>query len=373
MSKVAVLNCPDYHLQSISQQLLKGIDLLGGWARYINPGDKVFVKLNLLMKKRPEEAVTTHPILVEAVVRQLMELGASVIIGDSPGGPFTERSLKKIYAATGMEEVAQRTGAELNWDISETSLSYHAGKIIKNITLCQAMMKADKIISLSKLKTHQMTKFTGAVKVLFGAVPGLQKAEYHLKMPKAADFSDMLIDLALCINPVLHIMDGIVGMEGNGPSAGTPRQVGKLLVSANPFALDWAALKLVGIKEKSVPTVAQALKRKIYTGPGTADFIGDELIPLNPPFRAPEISGEVRFPVPRFISDFLRPKPLLSPEICLGCGICAEHCPPQAIKIKNKYPDIELEKCIRCFCCQELCPHKAMGVKRNWLGKFLTR
>lgn len=373
MAKVAVLDCPEYDLNKIMEEIDRGINLIGGWKALVQPGEKVFLKVNLLMKKHPDEAVTTHPLVVEGVTRKLLDLGAHVIIGDSPGGPFTVGALKSIYKVTGMEGVAARTGAALNYNISGVDVTFPQGEIIKKFHLCQGMVEADKIISLSKLKTHQMTKYTGAVKVLFGAIPGLQKAEYHLKMPQAVDFSNMLLDLALCLKPVLHIMDGIIGMEGHGPSAGVPRYVGKILLSANPFALDWAALEIIGIKHQSVPTVSQAMKRKIYEGPAPGDFIGDKIQPLQPPFQAPEINGEVRFPVPRFISDYLRPKPVFSPEICLGCGECAKHCPPKAIEIKDKLPMVNMDQCIRCFCCQELCPHKAVRVKRSFLGKLLSR
>ncbi|MDK2823375.1 MAG: hypothetical protein PWQ67_279 [Clostridia bacterium] len=373
MSKVAVINCTEYEFDKVSMEFKRGISLLGGWQQYIKPGDKVFLKLNLLMKKRPEEAVTTHPVVVEAVTKELLALGARVIIGDSPGGPFTVRALQNIYKATGIQEVAEKTGAELNFNVEGLDVRFPEGKIIKKFHLCKAMVEADKIISISKLKTHQMTKFTGAVKVLFGAIPGLNKAEYHLKMPNINDFSNMLIDLALCVNPVLHIMDGIVGMEGHGPSAGNPRQVGKLFLSTNPFALDWVALHVVGIRPKTIPTVSLAAKRNIYHGPDNGDFIGDKIETINPPFNAPEISGEVKFPLPKFISDYLRPKPMFSPEVCIGCGQCAQHCPPKAIKIRNNFPDLNLQECIRCFCCQELCPHKAVEIKRSFLSKLLSR
>ncbi|KJS83522.1 MAG: iron-sulfur protein [Peptococcaceae bacterium BICA1-8] len=373
MSKVALLNCSDYKLEEVEAQLDRGLALLGGWEQFIKPGDKVFLKLNLLMKKMPEEAVTTHPVVVEAVTRRLLALGASVVIGDSPGGPFSVMILKGIYKATGIEEVAQKTGAELNYNTQGVDVSFPQGKLIKKFHLCRAMVEGVRIVSLSKLKTHQMTKFTGAVKVLFGAVPGLQKAEYHVKMPKTTDFCDMLIDLALCVNPVLHIMDAIEGMEGHGPSAGNPRKVDRILISENPFALDWAALEVIGIKPNTVPTVSRAINWNIYSGPSKGDFLGDPIQTISPPFKVPEVSGEVRFPVPRFISEYLRPRPIFSPEICIGCGECARHCPPKALIIEDKFPKLNLEECIRCFCCQELCPHKAVQVKRSVLGKLLSR
>ncbi|MFZ7102250.1 MAG: DUF362 domain-containing protein [Peptococcaceae bacterium] len=373
MAKVAVVNCPEYRLKQVVAGIERGVDLLGGWQQFVKQGEKIFLKLNLLMKKQPDDAVTTHPVVVEAVARKLLESGARVVIGDSPGGPFTVRSLQNIYKAAGIEEVAQRTGAELNYDVTGIDIRFPQGKIIKKFHLSKAMVEADKIISLSKLKTHQMTKYTGAVKVLFGAIPGLQKAEYHLKMPKVTDFCDMLIDLALCLNPCLHIMDGIIGMEGHGPSAGNPRPVGKILVSTDPFALDWAALEIIGIKQKTVPTVYQAIKRNIYEGPRQGDFVGDGTESLKPPFITPEIAGEVRFPVPGFLSDYLRPRPVFHPEICIGCGECVKHCPPKALEIRDKLPSLNLDECIRCFCCQELCPHKAVAVKRSFLGKLLSR
>ena len=325
------------------------------------------------MKKKPEEAVTTHPAVVEAVARLLRDRDAIVIIGDSPGGPYLPGRLKSIYRVCGIEGVALRTGAILNYDVSETVVSFPEGRVTRSFHVINPVLEADYVISLSKLKTHVMTKFTGAAKNLFGTIPGLRKADYHLKMPRVNDFSEMLIDLALCVKPALNIMDGIVAMEGKGPSGGKPRQVGALLVSDDPFALDVVALNLVGIPPETVPTVARAKARGLVYDLSQVEIYGDLSQWSIKPFEAPKISGNVKFPVPDLITSALRPKPVFLRDMCVGCGDCVANCPPQALKIKDGYPSVSLEKCIRCFCCQELCPRKAVEIKRNPLGRLLER
>lgn len=372
-SKVGLYHCAKYDPSLIEELLEKAFSEQPQWLAAIKPNQKVFLKLNLLLKKKPAEAVTTHPALVEAVTRILQRRGAQVTIGDSPGGPYLASRMKNIYKACGIEEIAQRTGAQLNFDLSERHVSFPQGKVAKAFDLITPVVEADIVISLPKLKTHQMTKYTGAVKNHFGTIPGLKKADYHIKMPELLDFSEMLVDLALCVKPQLHIMDGIVGMQGHGPSAGEPVQVGALLVSTDPFALDVTALELVKISPHTVPTVVCAQQRGLVSSLLEIEVIGSpwETWKLQP-FVAPSVRSHARFPiVPEFIHRSLRPRPHFVVDKCVRCGDCVACCPAKALVIKGGPPQLDLNACIRCFCCQELCPQKAVVVKRNPLGRFL--
>lgn len=372
-SKVGLYHCPEYDPQKIESILEEAFAENPEWLDGIKAGSRVFLKANLLLKKKPAEAVTTHPALVEAVSRILRKRGARVCIGDSPGGPYLLSRLKSIYRVCGMEEAARRSDAELNLDLSERHVSFPDGKVAKAFDLITPVVEADIVISLPKLKTHQMTKFTGAVKNHFGIIPGLKKADYHIKMPELLDFSEVLVDLALCVKAHLHIMDGIVGMQGHGPSAGDPVQVGAILISQDPFALDVAALELVKIPPQSVPTVLCAGKRGLAGSLQDVELVGRELSQWRvPPFVAPSIRNNARFlVVPEFIHRALRPKPHFLKEKCVRCGECVTCCPAKALIIENGPPQVDLEACIRCFCCQELCPQKAVIVKRHPVGRLL--
>ena len=210
-AKVVLKYCPEY-TADVELRLREGLVELGGMSTFVKPGQKVLLKVNLLMKKRPEEAVTTHPSVVEAMVHLVQEAGGIPIIGDSPGGPYTVNSLQAIYTRSGLREVAERTGAILNEDVGQTTIHNPEGKLTKSLTITNCALQADVIIPISKLKTHGMMTFTGAVKILFGVIPGLLKAEYHLKMFKVDDFADLLVDIATYIKPALSIMDGVVGV-----------------------------------------------------------------------------------------------------------------------------------------------------------------
>ncbi len=149
------------------------------------------------MMKKPEEATTTHPIFTKALASILIEYGAQVIVGDSPGGPFNVGILKGVYKACGIEEVAKDVGATLNYNTNSVEIKNEEGILLKKITAIEVLTKVDKVISVSKLKTHGMMRFTGAVKNMFGIVAGLDKAEYHVRMPNNEDFSNALVDIAL--------------------------------------------------------------------------------------------------------------------------------------------------------------------------------
>lgn len=379
--RVALVKADSYEQEVVDRALREALDLVGGLGAYVKPGMKVLLKVNLLMKKRPEEATTTHPNVVAAVARMVKELGATAIIGDSPGGPYNEGWLRGIYAHCGMEEAAQLSGAELNHDFGVAELPAPNGKLVRKLEVIRPVVDADLVISLCKFKTHGMTTFTGAVKNLFGVIPGMAKVEYHLKMPEVRLFTDLLVDICEAVHPGLSIMDAIVGMEGMGPSAGDPRHVGALLVSPDPHALDLAACALIGLGPQRVSTLARALERGLI--PSSADELetsGATISELyQAGFKVPKARdiAILRHRLPKGVADFLsfylRPRPVFDHSVCIGCSDCARHCPPQCITMVDRRPQVDLNQCIRCFCCQELCPHKAVSIKRPFVSERLLR
>jgi len=380
-AKVVLKYCPDY-TADVELRLREGLAEWGGMTAFVKPGQKVLLKVNLLMKKLPEEAVTTHPSVVEAMVHLVQEAGGIPIIGDSPGGPYSVSALQSIYIRSGLREVAERTGAILNEDVGQTTIQYPEGKLVKSLTVTNCVLGADVIIPLSKLKTHSMMTFTGAVKIMFGVIPGLLKAEYHLKMFKISDFADLLVDIATWVGPALSIMDGVVGMEGDGPSAGKPRDIGALILSTDPFALDVVAADLIGLKPEKVPTLMAARARGLTSRLNEIQLKGDSRSLWRiqnfviPKAISTNFFDVVPLPrnVKRFVLNRLRSRPIFEHEICVGCSDCVNNCPPKALTMnENQRPVVDLEACIRCFCCQELCPHQAIKLFKPWLGRKLLK
>ncbi|CCO08537.1 DUF362 domain-containing protein [Desulforamulus hydrothermalis] len=372
---VAVAHCTGYELSQVSRSLDKLLQHLGGMPGFVKPGQVVAVKPNLIAKKKPEEAATTHPALVEAVVRMVQQAGGRPFIIDSPGGPASQGLLQAVYRATGMAAVARRTGCDLCLDTTEMTLAHPAGRAVKQLTVLKALAEADLIIGLPKLKTHCMTLYTGAVKLMYGAVPGLKKAQYHFNMQRLEQFSHLLIDINTLLPSCLTIMDAVVGMEGDGPTAGSPRQVGLLLASPSPYALDFVGAGLIGLKPTELPFIRLSMERRLCPPPGGINLVGEALPVLVPPFRLPA-HRQVDFNVPGPLKGLLRklqPRPVFSPELCIGCGECRRCCPAEAIQMVEGLPRVKLAECIRCFCCQELCPRRAVSVQQHWLGKKLLR
>ncbi|KPU45269.1 NADH-quinone oxidoreductase subunit I [Oxobacter pfennigii] len=379
MSKVSLVECKNYDMDYVSKGIDETFNNLGGINKFINPGDKVFLKLNLVMKKNPEDAATTHPAIVEAVAKKLIGAGAKVIIGDSPGGPYNKVILQSLYRACGIEAAAKQSGAELNYDCSSEEYNHSEAVAVKRLTLIKPMMDCDKIITLSKLKTHGMVLYTGAVKVMFGAIPGVLKAEYHYKMPDIKNFSNMLVDICTLTKPVLSIIDGIYGMEGEGPTAGAPIHSGILIASENPYEADVSGAYLIGVNPLDVPTIQRCRERNIVSGNiKDIEVIGVNLDDMRKRYKVPDIrtvnfSGKIPKPLERLMSRHVLPRPVFSQEVCIGCSNCKQSCPPGAITMENGRPRVDLYKCIRCFCCQELCPHKAIEIKRPWILRKLVK
>ena len=374
MEQVVVKKCDSYNADEVEKVLKEVFGLLGGIERYIKPGMKVVIKPNLIMKKRPEDAATTHPAVVRAVAKLVVSLGASVVIAESPGGVYTKGFLEGIYIVCGYKEL-EKTGVVLNYDTSVVDIPVSSGKITKRLTVIKPIADADLVISVSKLKTHGMTIMTGAVKNYFGIIPGALKAEYHARMPKHDDFADMLVDIAGSVKNQINIVDGVIGMEGPGPTAGYPRKIGCILAGTNPYAVDVVCADIMGLRDEDVPTITSSYKRGLVSK-DEIEVIGDKVEDVRvKDFLVPgavKREASLRSRVLKLLTLFIRPKPVFIHSKCIGCQECVKNCPAKVIVMKNKRPCPDLRKCIRCFCCQELCPVKAVEISRPRIFKFFV-
>ncbi len=346
----------------------------------ISAGDTVLLKVNLLMGKDPAEAVTTHPKLIEVLGAKLLELGARPLLADSPGGPFNKAALKLAYKKSGYQQGADSGLYSLNYDTSASSKDLPAGWRGKSYQICDFAEKADFIINLPKLKTHGLTLYTGAVKNLFGLIPGTIKAEYHLKMSQLTDFTHLLLDIAELISVDLTIMDAITGMEGAGPSSGTPRDFGLLLAAEDPYQLDLLVSRLLRgddtYRQDPFPRAIYERYEQYNLEEGNITELPDWIKAAFKNVELPEVDRTAEFlahKMPDFLAELLnkllRPRPVFNAN-CVACGICQDNCPPEVIEIEDKKAEAELDDCIRCFCCQELCPHEAVGIKKPLLGRL---
>lgn len=373
---VAVVRCKTYNVEAVKPALEEAVNAVNG-LDFVMPGMKIIIKPNLVSFKKPDAAATTHPALLEALVEMLLARGADVTIGDSPGGPHSLPLLNRVYAATGMDRL-EKLGAKLNRNMNEKTVDFPEGKVLKNFTYTEYLDEADAIIDFCKLKSHGMLGMSAAVKNLFGTIPGLKKPEVHYKFQNDAEFADMLVDLNEYFKPRLAICDAVVGMEGNGPTAGTPRQIGAIIASKSTYYADVVGAELIGMNIDGLPTLQAAYERGFAPASSKKLRVYGDIRALTvDDFKAPPVRGLSfmrKGNVLHFISKAaLEHKPTLKKRLCVGCGECARMCPAKAIEMKNKNPHINREKCIRCFCCQEFCPRAAMVAHRPLAAKVLNK
>lgn len=362
----------DYRYETVMAAVRRQFQLLKV-PQAVRPGMRVVLKPNLVMRRSPEQATTTHPMLVRCVAEELYALGAGeIILAESPGGPYTRSALEGIYRGCGMQEAARAAGIRLNDDFESVEVPSRRKKRCQAFNILRPVEAADMLINLPKLKTHCMTVLSGGVKNLFGCVPGLQKPELHYRFPEEEAFCEMLVELAETVSPAFTIIDAIESMEGDGPSGGQPRFTGFLAGSHSPFALDAALCPLLGLPEVKMVTAA----RRWGLAPEAEELLccGDRIEPFSG-FRAPHsksLDFLDRFPSPvrpavRAAAGALaNPRPAVLRRRCIGCGKCAESCPAQIISIRGKKAHIGNKGCIRCYCCQEMCPVGAVAIRRFW-------
>lgn len=376
-ANVSIVACPDYETSSVAMALKSVLEPMGG-LDWVTQGMKIAIKTNLVSRMKPEAAATTHPVMLAQLCKMLIEKGAIVTVGDSPGGPFNSAWVTNIYNGCGLKLV-EDCGAKLNKNFDTVDVNLPEAKLAKTFPYTAWLEEADEIIDFCKLKTHGLTGITCAVKNFFGVIPGTRKPEFHYLYPSVEGFSNMLIDLNLYVKPRLVLVDAVLCMEGNGPTQGVPRHMGALIAGDTTFNTDLVAAELIGIKHSEASTVRLAIERGLCPSDWhELDVAGDPMAFALPDFEKlpPREDVGLKRNIPfvgKFMEKAFSSHPQVDKNKCIGCGKCADHCPMKVIEIKDKKAKISRKNCISCFCCQEFCPVGAISVKRTFIAKILGK
>lgn len=378
-TKVALVRCDTYQEDKVLSAVQEGLALLGGVSIFAKPHEKIVLKPNVLIGSNPDSCVTTHPAVFKAIGRLLKEAGVNVYYGDSPAFGKCEANVKKA----GLKQIGDELGFSLA-DFDAGRPAKHAdGLLVKSFVIANGVLDCDGLVSLPKLKTHPLVRFTGAVKNQFGCIPGLLKSQYHVKLPDPYDFATMLVDLNARIKPRLCVMDGIMAMEGNGPRSGKPKKLNVLLLSSDPIALDATACRIIALDPAVVPTSRPGEQAGLGTyhsenieivGEPLEQFLDETFDVIRTPPR-PCASGRMR----TFVKNQICDRPVIDEAKCTNCGTCVRMCPvePKAVDWHtgdtSGPPSYKYDRCIRCYCCQETCPEGAISLESPFLGRFFPR
>ncbi len=368
--EVSLVKCTGYEQSNLCVK--RAIDLLGGIESIVKPKDKVLLKVNLLLPASPSAAITTHPKIVEAMIELIKSAGGEPWVGDSSGGLG---KTAESFEVSGIKAVCEKHDARIiNFDLEGVQrIEIPNGKILKELYVAKALFEADKVVCMPKLKTHALTLYTGAIKNMFGCIPGGKKSLIHAITDSDAErFSESLVDLYSRLPVHLAVMDGIVGMEGLGPNHGKPKKSNVILASDHALELDAVSSAIIGFVPRDIPTLRIAQER----GLGTIDLekidvLGEDLKKNIMNYKKPTRVYKSLNILPSFIKNLFLETPRLpfpNKAGCNQCGECQNNCPVDAIKVTDA-PIFDHNKCIRCYCCHELCPKDGIKLKKALLPR----
>jgi uncharacterized protein (DUF362 family)/Pyruvate/2-oxoacid:ferredoxin oxidoreductase delta subunit len=368
--RVTLAYCPSYtaDLENAVTELLKP---LGGMSAFVSPGQKVLIKPNMLTNRTPDQAVTTHPELVRAVIRLVKAAGGIPSVGDSPASAV---KIDKVMSDTGFVQLCQDEAIPLIRFESGGAEPVQCDGFEFN--LAKAVIEADVVINLPKIKTHVLTTLTAAVKNTYGTIPGYQKAMLHKKFTKTADFGKLVHAIHKSVAPALNIADGIIGMEGAGPSGGTPVSLNFLAASTSGQALDLAICQLLNIAPRAVPYLPPNVPTaEADAMAATVDVKLNGQAAQSTSINLPSTFGARM--LPRWLGNILEPFVWIRPAIddsCIKCGRCVKACPTEALSMESgTKPVLTPKACIGCCCCHEVCPANAIEMTQSPLLNFIRK
>lgn len=373
MSNVYVKYCDNY--ENIQDEINYLLDSVLDDGKKIKDNMVVFLKTNALAPHSCDKAITTHPSVVRAVIRYFKKYNVKIIVGDNPA----TKEMKMVYKVNGTMAVVEEEGVELADNKNLKVIDAKDYKRYKEFNVSRQIVEADILVNLPKLKTHGLAYFTGAQKNLFGTIHGLEKAQWHVKSSSPLEFGEAMADLYSAIKNemkdkiMINLMDGIEGLEGEGPSTGGHKNRANVLISSkDAIALDRVAIELVKLDyKKSFISIISSNR-----GLGTFDLNdikvqGDSL----------ELFKEIKFVPPEVeeigirslrlvnkynVKNLVLEHPIFDKKTCIKCGECKKICPPQAISMDDgSSPRVSKNKCIRCWCCAEVCPVNAIRKSRR--------
>lgn len=371
MTKISISKCSTYNKEDVQKSIDQCLEDLGGLSSFIKKENTVLIKPNILQAKKPEEAITTHPAVMEAIIKAVKKVGAVPVVGDSPGGLWL--SLGKHWKFTGIGEVCSKHDVEIvNFEASGVY-----GKKINgnNYHIAKPVFDVDFVINVPKIKTHGLTTFTCAIKNMYGTVPGLIKIDYHKRAPNRDDFSSLVVDIFSLSKPNLNIVDGVIGMDGAGPSGGNPIELGMILASTDGVALDSYICHILGKDPLKVPINKIAYER----GLGEANINEMDILGFQPPvrndFKWP--SNMIMNSLPDFITRgmwrIIWQRPVIDSDLCTDCKQCIKNCPVEALTSGVNIPEFNYKECINCLCCIEMCPQKAVSLNKSLVARLASR
>ncbi len=374
-TQVAVVKCPDYRKENLGPAVRRSLDLIDGLGPLLRPGARIFVKVNHLASYAPpERAIITHPDFVAAVLRLLLDYDVSIMVGDDIAASGADG-----YSVTGYRRMCEALGVGLV-NLKETGFAEvrFPGSVLKRTYIARPVLEADILINLPKLKTHSFTIFTGAVKNMYGVIPHGLRINYHRRFIRNEAFSQMLVDLYAAVKPHLTVMDAVVGLEGEGPSAGTPKSVGVILASRDGVAVDAVVSSIVGYTPLQIFTIADAEERNVGAGElGRIEIRGEMVARVGiGDFRHSSAAVRLfRWKLPAFLYAYIQAQLALIPEVkpnmCTACQECVEICPAAAVSLDGQAVRVDEAKCLHCLCCHEVCSHQAIRLKRLPLGELI--
>jgi uncharacterized protein (DUF362 family)/NAD-dependent dihydropyrimidine dehydrogenase PreA subunit len=363
------------HGDALGEHVERLVAPFGGWPAIVKPGERIAVKVNLLRGADPEKAVSTHPETLRHVLRGIKSAGAIPFVADSPGGHNPPQKVARYWRISGLAAVCQEEMVELR-DVESEAATFLTpeGHSFRSFPVARSFTEADAIVQVGVLKTHVLMRLTGGVKLTFGCMPGLAKAQMHVRVPDRLDFAEMLLDLHLGLAPRFTIIDGVIAMEGQGPGGGKPYPLGSLFAARDCSALDAAIADRTAHERREVHTLAAAAGRGLIDLDCPYELAGDPVL-ADDRFTAAGRDWEARIPVSwRRVGRRLftaRPK-VVDPPACIRCGDCQSICAAEAVRVAE-LPGYDDGLCVRCYACVEVCPTGAIDAVNPPLVRFWQR